>query len=107
MTMVSGRYRPFSAGVFVQVPEPKEGRRSHRCRLPGTDYPVGTIWRCLCDRRWKLASTRQDTLMGEATHAGGPSSTWVRRILPWPRRPVAEALTRALENQSRPASRGL
>jgi hypothetical protein len=94
---MTGERKRSNEGVFIRVPEPSHDR-THRCRLPPTDYPVGTIWRCVCRRRWKLTMTRQQTLMGGTKGTVDQPLAWVRRILPWPRRPVAEALTRALED---------
>jgi hypothetical protein len=96
--ILSENDRRSDVGVFLRVPEPRGDRRCHRCHVPTTDYPPGTIWRCGCGRRWKLASTRYDTVMGEAKNAAGRPLAWVRRIAPWPRRAVAETLTRTLEN---------
>lgn len=84
-------------GSFLRVPEPKHGWRSHRCVLPTVDYPLGTIWRCPCGRRWKLSSTRRETAMGDVSDLRGHRLAWGRRRLPWPRHAVAESLTRALE----------
>jgi hypothetical protein len=88
-------------GTFLRVPEPKLDRRSHRCQLPATDYPLGTIWRCPCRRRWKLLGTSQETVMA-ASHPGTSRLAWVRRRLPWPRRSVADELTQSLESPQGP-----
>jgi hypothetical protein len=95
---LSEKDRSSDIGAFLRVPEPRSRRRAHRCHLPATDYPSGSIWRCPCGRRWKLVPTRYDALMGDVTHAAGRPLAWVRRIAPWPRRAVAETLTRALES---------
>jgi hypothetical protein len=95
--ILSDNDRPSDVGAFLRVPEPTGHRRPHRCHVPATDYPPGTIWRCGCGRRWTLASTRYDTVMGEVRNGAGRPLAWVRRIAPWPRRAVAETLTRALE----------
>ena len=97
--MILSEDRSVDVGTFLRVPEPRGHRRFHRCQVPPTDYPQGTIWRCSCGRRWKLAATRYDTALGDVSHPPGRPQAWVRRIAPWPRRAVAEKLTRALESQ--------
>ena len=96
--ILSENDRPSDVSAFLRVPEPRGHRRSHRCHVPEADYPRGTIWRCGCGRRWQLTSTRYETVMGDTRNGAGRPLAWVRRIAPWPRRAVAEKLTRALES---------
>jgi hypothetical protein len=95
---VSKRRWPSGEGVFLHVPEPRKHRWSHCCNVPETDYPVGTIWRCSCGRRWRLAVARYDSLMDKRRPDTRHPLIWVRRRIPWPQRPLAEALTAALED---------